>query len=116
MGSVIILTYGEDFVQTPRVSKSGLRAAVADVIVTQKSKADTLEKYLQDKNIGPAEKIALVDDSLEHLIGVKARFPQAITIHLVRSSDTTTPPEFYRTASLAEAFSVLQKRAKTCAE
>ena len=112
LGSVIILTYGEDFVQTPRATKSGLRALVNDVIVTQDIKANIIEKYFLEHHVNFNEKIALIDDSLEHLFGVKTQFPSAITIHLVRNQAMVTPPEHYRATSLTEAFSILQKNVR----
>ncbi|MBX2866803.1 hypothetical protein KTR10_02530 [Candidatus Kaiserbacteria bacterium] len=80
LGTVRILTYGEEFVQRPRSLKSGIAKVVSDVIVTQDNKADTIKEYFG--NDVPKETIVLIDDSVEHLDDIQHAFPDSLTIHI----------------------------------
>ena len=108
IGRVIILSFGEDFVQIPRIIKCGLPSLVNDVIVTQGVKAEEIQKYLNAHSPNN-DRVALIDDSLKHLGPVKERFLNSITIHIVRKSEMVTPPEHHQAASLTEAFDILKK-------
>lgn len=100
---VTILTYGEAYVQTPRASKSGLRTHVKDVIVTQKNKADTIFEYIGEVKSGSGSNIVLIDDSLEHLEHVKARFKDSTTLHLRRNGQIEPDSQHIQVQSLTEA-------------
>lgn len=107
LGQVVILTFGEAFVQSPRATKSGLRSLVHDVIVTQYDKAATIRDYFSSDNMGN-KLIGMVDDSLEHLNNIKERFINSITIHLDRNSIGGTSSEHHRAVSLQDAFKILE--------
>ena len=79
-GVVRVLTYGEEFVQRPRVEKSGIASVVSDVIVTQHNKADTIKEYFN--NDVPNETIVLIDDSVEHLDAVRSAFSDTCTVQI----------------------------------
>jgi FMN phosphatase YigB (HAD superfamily) len=107
LGPVAILTYGEAFVQTPRATKSGLRSLVSDVIVTQHNKADTLIEYFKPDTTD-GKKMVLIDDSAEHLDDIAERFPDSLTVHLVRNPAAQASPKHRKASSLAEALKLIK--------
>ena len=108
IGGVVILSFGEDFVQTPRIIRCGLPSLVSGIIVTQGVKVKEIQKYLNVHSFNN-NRVALVDDSLKHLDPVKEMFPNSITVHIVRKPNVVTPSEHYQAASLTEALGILKR-------
>jgi FMN phosphatase YigB (HAD superfamily) len=82
-GKVVVLSFGVDKVQIPRIINSKLSLIVDDYIVTQGNKGEHIQKYLDENKIKNNE-IIFIDDSLKHLNNVKNINPNTKTFHILR--------------------------------
>jgi predicted phosphatase len=82
--NVFILSYGDIDFQKKKISSSRITEYVGNIFVTDKLKAEMLEKIIKEGKITKDEKIFFLDDRTEQICDVKSRLGRIVTILVKR--------------------------------
>lgn len=82
--NIVVVSFGEQKFQAKKVFNSNIGKKIKNIVITQSSKKEVIEKILQKEKNMNQEKTFFLDDRVEQIKDVKEKFPQIITILIKR--------------------------------
>jgi FMN phosphatase YigB (HAD superfamily) len=82
--NLLVVSFGDGEFQAKKITGSGIRAQIKNIIVTQDLKSIAIEKIIEKENINPEEKMFFIDDRAGQIENVKKIFPEMNTFLLNR--------------------------------